>query len=338
MRRLSRRQLLFAAAMTAAGLLAGSVPRAPRSSRPASRAMWITPNEKFYQQQYYFSVPKVNISKWQLVIDGLVKKPLTLKPDALESFKPAEAMRTLECLGNRVGGEQIGNAVWQGFWFKELLDQVGVDPRATRAHFEAVDGYTTALDVAWLTQPGVLMATGMNGEPLPLAHGYPVRLVVPGLHGQKMTKWITRIEFIDHDYKGFWESLGWSDIAEAKTHSMIFTPLAGDWIRLPFEMSGMAWAGRRRIARVEVGIDQDWREAELVRGESTLTWTQWYFTLDSIQPGRHTLRVRATDEVGFTQHAPSDWLDNISVYPFSSISSYPDGTDQIHSIQVDVRA
>jgi len=174
----------------------------------------------------------------------------------------------------------------------------------------------------------------MNGEPLPLAHGYPVRMVVPGLHGQKMTKWITRIEFIDHDYKGFWESLGWSDIAEVKTHSMILTPTSGDVIKLPFEVSGMAWAGKRRITRVEVGIDQDWREAELVRGESTHTWTQWYFTLDSAQsgPGRHTLRVRATDETGFTQHAPSDWLDNISVYPFSSISSYPDGTHQIHSI------
>ena len=153
MRRLSRRQFLVAMGTAAAGLVAGCARKTPRVSAPASRELWITPNDRFYRQQYYFSVPRVDMTKWQLVIDGLVKKPLMLRPDDLKMFKLVEAMRTLECLGNRVGGEQIGNAVWQGFWFKELLDQVGVDPRATRARFEAVDGYTTALDVAWLKQP-----------------------------------------------------------------------------------------------------------------------------------------------------------------------------------------
>jgi hypothetical protein len=206
-----------------------------------------------------------------------------------------------------------------------LLVKAGIKPGATRARFEAADGYVTSVDLAWIAGPGVLLAYEMNGEPLPAAHGYPLRLLMPGLYGQKNPKWITRIEFVDRVEPGFWEKQGWSDTAEVRTNSHILVPLDGQNVAAPFEVRGVAWAGKRRIAKVEFAVDGAWRPAEILRGPGPLAWTQWYVTLGALNPGRHTFQVRATDDAGFVQGG--DGAARVG-------AAFPDGSAEIHRINV----
>jgi len=296
----------------------------------------ITPTDEFYTT--YWNVPSVgvDIDTWRLEIDGLVDKPLSLSYDEVLALPAVEEMRTLECIGNPVGGELIGNAVWKGFYLEPLLKEVGVQNKASRAQFAAADGYWTSVDLQWITQPGVLMAYEMNGEPLSPKHGHPLRILMPGLYGQKMPKWITQIHFTDEIVEGYWEGRGWSDVAAVKTNSQIWQPRDLDRLRLvegEIVVYGLAYAAPREIVRVELGIGTDelpapdstaWIEAELLKGPTPLAWTQWSAVWQA-SPGNYVLGVRATDSQGFTQ---------ISERQGVLQGAFPDGVDAVHDIVV----
>ncbi|UCC64229.1 MAG: molybdopterin-dependent oxidoreductase, partial [Anaerolineae bacterium] len=209
----------------------------------------------------------------------------------------------------------------------ELLKQVGIQADAIRAQFAAADGYWTSVDLEWITQPGVLMAYEMNGEPLPPFHGFPLRILMPGLYGQKMPKWITRIRFTDEVVQGYWEGRGWSDVASVQTNSQIWQPRDLDAVAGEVVVYGIAYAAPREIVKVELGIDdEEWIEAELLKGPAPLVWTQWSAVWQA-SPGDYRLSVRATDSEGFTQATGG---------PGVLARVYPDGTNAIHDIVVSV--
>jgi DMSO/TMAO reductase YedYZ molybdopterin-dependent catalytic subunit len=335
----TRRRFLLSAAGTTLALITGCevrdrLPVAEPSTTGPSRVQGlapddiiVTPNEEFFTTFFQTLQPRIDAATWQLEIDGLVDHPISVSYDEVRALPVVEEMRTLECIGNPAGGSQIGNAVWKGFYLDELLKQVGVQPEAIRAQFAAADDYWTSVDLKWITQPGVLMAYEMNGEPLSLQHGYPLRILMPGLYGQKMPKWITRIRFVDKIVEGFWESRGWSDVASVLTNSQIWRPRDLDLVAGEVIVYGIAYAAPREIVKVELGINQDqWIEAELLRGPSPLAWTQWS-ALWEATPGEYQLSVRATDSEGFVQAASG---------PEVFERAYPNGSNAIHDIDVSV--
>lgn len=345
-RALSRRAFLKGAAGTAVLLLvgcrvdketgevipnpAGSPTLTSAPPQPRTREIEITAITDFYEQQYQ-GVEHVDSGEWTLSIDGLVDNPVELTYDQVLARPRAEMMRTLECIGNPVGGNQIGNANWAGFWLAELLDEVGVRPEAVRARFAAADGYNTSVAREYIDRPGVLMAYEMNGQPLTPNHGFPLRIFMPGLYGQKMPKWITRIEFIDNDrHRGYWEQKGWSETAQVKTNSQIMVPSHISQVPLAeIEIYGVAYAGDREITGIEVGIEQgealSWLPAEMLSGPSNEVWTQFYLAWTPEEATSYTLLVRATDAGGFTQEERAAGILQ---------GAFPDGTDKIQNIVV----
>jgi DMSO/TMAO reductase YedYZ molybdopterin-dependent catalytic subunit len=340
MARITRRRLLTSAAGTTLALILGCAPRheldkvaEPSMTRTIGGGLTppnnvvITPNDEFYVTFFDKADPSVDIEEWRLDIDGLVDNPVSLTYDDVLGFPAVEEMRTLECIGNLVGGNQIGNAVWKGFYLDELLKEVGIQEEAIRAQFVAADGYGTSVDLKWITQPGVLMAYEMNGEPLPGIHGYPLRILMPGLYGQKMPKWITRIQFTDEIVRGFWEVQGWSDIAAVQTNSQIWEPANLEFVQSELFVFGIAYAAPREIVKVELGInDEKWLEADLIKGPSPLVWTQWSVFWNA-EAGDYTLKVRATDSEHFTQSSSGDGVLK---------GAFPDGTNAVHDIVVSV--
>ena len=343
----SRRQFLQAASGTAVLFLASCRPKPPENLPPStatavstplatlpplSRDLILTPNDEFYVMETN-GTPTIDLADWQLTIDGLVENPLSLRFDHILERPFIEQMRTLECIGNAVGGNQIGNAVWGGILLADLLAEVGVLDTAVRAKFEAADNYTTSVSLDWITQSGAMLAYQMNGEPLPPEHGYPLRLLMPGLYGQKMPKWISRIQFIDNNsHLGTWEKQGWSNVAQVKTNAQIMMPIHIQKVPFaPLEIFGVAYAGNRQITQVEVGIEQEdglltWQPAEeLVHGPSDEVWTQFYLPWTPPAAGTYTLLVRATDETGFVQTERARGVLE---------GAFPDGTDKIHNIVI----
>lgn len=291
----------------------------------APRTLIITPTGELYVQSYS-RVPQVDPQAWRLQIHGLVERPTELSLDDVHAFPKIEAVRTLECIGNPVGGPLIGNVAWAGFEAAGLWEQVGIKPEALRARFSAEDEYSTSVELKWITQPGVVMVYEMNGAPLPPEHGFPLRILMPGLYGQKMPKWIREIEFIDEPHHGYWETRGWSDVASVQTNSILRQPQSLERVssgRVP--VFGVAFAGLRRITAVEVRVDEgEWLPAELLQDPSSLVWTQWSINWEA-DAGSHRLAVRATDEDGFVQSTEGDSILS---------SAFPAGTDDIHSIVV----
>lgn len=348
MGKLTRRGFLVAAGSTAAAFIAGCVPRVPggqtavptddaasfgATSSPGSAApavsspdkIVITPTADFYEQSFS-QIIQIKPPQYQLTVDGLVDTPLTLELSDLQALPSDAFMRTLECIGNPVGGPLIGNANWKGFKISDLLSRTRIQSKATHARFQAADGYFTSVELEWLLQPDTILVYEMNGEPLPAAHGYPLRILMPGLYGQKMPKWITRIEFIDHAEAGIWEKQGWDFVASVKTNSIIQQPQSGKFPAGPQVIYGVAFAGKREVTAVEVQVDDEaWKEARLLQGPQYV-WTQWAVGWDAT-PGRHTLAVRASDAEGFTQSARASGLLD---------GSYPAGTDAIHSVTIQI--
>jgi DMSO/TMAO reductase YedYZ molybdopterin-dependent catalytic subunit len=263
-----------------------------------------SPDELYVTQYDYNNTPKIDASTWSLKVDGLVDSPMTFDYATVKAFPSFEEKRSLECIGNPLGGNLIGDVLWKGFDIQEILKQVKIKSTATHARFEAADGYSTSVALEWITQPNVMMAYEMDGQPLTTVHGFPLRILMPGLYGQKMPRWITHIEFIDHYFQGYWESGGWSDVASVQTNSIIAQPTDGYTTKAgaTLAIEGVAWAGKRKITKVEVQIDGGpWMPTTLVQGKSPLEWTQWYITWAAPAPGHYTIAVRATDETGFVQ-------------------------------------
>jgi DMSO/TMAO reductase YedYZ molybdopterin-dependent catalytic subunit len=265
----------------------------------------ITPNDRFYRIDSAFSIPRIEPSTHSVRFIGLVDRPFEITYDELLDLAGTEADVTLSCVSNEVGGALVGNARWLGVPLPELLDRAGVQPRATQVVGRSVDGWTGGFPVeAALDGRPALVAVGMNGEPLPAKHGFPVRLVVAGLYGYVSdTKWLSEVELTTFDaYDAYWIERGWSRYGPIKTQSRIDVPAAGARVAAgTVAVAGVAWAGERGISAVEVAVDEGgWQQAELADELATTSWRQWLLRWDA-PPGQHTLRVRATDGGGETQ-------------------------------------
>lgn len=288
---------------------------------------WQTPNADFYRIDTALTVPRVDPRGWRLRVHGLVDEEVEISFDDLVASDLVEAWVTLTCVSNPVGGDLAGNARWLGLPIRELLRRARPRGDADMVLSTSVDGFTasTPLDVL-MAAPEALLAVGMNGEPLPLEHGYPVRMVVPGLYGfVSATKWVVDLEVTRFaDATAYWTDRGWAEKAPVKTASRIDVPQ-------PFAklspgrvvVAGVAWAQTRGIERVEVSVDDgEWMEAELAEQYDVDTWRQWRLEWDAT-PGSHTLRVRATDGTGETQTA-------------ERVDPVPDGATGWHSVVVTV--
>ncbi|WP_425086276.1 molybdopterin-dependent oxidoreductase [Streptomyces hainanensis] len=314
---------------------ASAAPRMPRGAelRVPGLGPLVTPNADFYRVDTALTVPRVDAGSWRLRVHGAgVTRPLSLTFDDLLRRELVERRITLTCVSNPVGGPYAGNAHWIGVPLAEVLREAGVRPpsaggQADQLVSRSVDGMTIGTPVETvLDGRDALLALGMNGEPLPFAHGFPVRMLVPGLYGYvSACKWLSELELTTFDtYDAYWVERGWSREAPIKTQSRIDTPRG--LARLTagtVQVAGVAWAQHTGVDGVEVQVDDGpWLPAELADEDSVDTWRQWRWEWRA-EPGRHQLRVRATDRSGETQTA--DRADPV-----------PDGATGRHSVVVDV--
>jgi DMSO/TMAO reductase YedYZ molybdopterin-dependent catalytic subunit len=266
----------------------------------------VTPNERFYRIDTALLVPRPDLGRWRLRLTGMIDNPFELTYEELVAMPLVEQYVTIACVSNEVGGNLVGNARWTGVRLKELLDRAGVQPEATQIVGRAVDGFTAGFPTAHALadERESLVAVLMNGEPLPADHGFPARLIVPGLFGYvSATKWLAEIELTTLDgFDAYWVPLGWSKLGPILTQSRIDTPRDGS-AHPPgtVPVAGVAWAPDRGIERVELQVDEgDWVEAELSSPISDATWVQWLVRWEATA-GEHALRVRATDGTGEVQ-------------------------------------
>ena len=264
----------------------------------------IVPNNEFYQIDTALLTPIVDTANWQLRVHGMVDRETTLTWDELVQLPLFEQYVTIACVSNEIGGKLVGNAKWTGVRLREVLDMAGVQSGATQLVGRSVDGWTAGMPTAWVMDPArePMIAVRMNDEPLPPNHGFPARLIVPGLYGYvSATKWLAELELTTLEaFDGYWVPLGWSKEAPILTQSRIDTPRPGSVAVGQVPIAGIAWAPDRGISKVEVAIDGEWHEARLSSPISDATWVQWVFDWDATA-GRHQLQVRATDGAGETQ-------------------------------------
>lgn len=266
----------------------------------------VVPNDVFYRIDTRLTTPRLDAETWNLRIHGMVDREVTLTYADLQRMATVEQFVTIACVSNEVGGRLVGNALWTGVKLTSVLDSAGVKPEATQLVGRSFDGWTSGFPTAHLAGAGkdALIALSMNREPLPAAHGFPARLIVPGLFGYvSATKWITEIELTTLEaFDAYWVPLGWSKLGPILTQSRIDLPRRSGHVPLgAVEVAGVAWAPTRGISKVEVRLDSaDWVEAELSVPLSTAAWVQWRTTLD-VAGGPHALMVRATDGTGETQ-------------------------------------
>ncbi len=285
----------------------------------------VVPNADFYRIDTAIVVPRVDLDGWSLSFSGMVDNPYSINFDELMELPMVERYVTLSCVSNPIGGPLVGNARWLGVPLKDLLDRAGVQAGADQLVARSVDDFTVGFPTAVaIDGREALLAVGMNGEALPLEHGFPARLVVSGLYGYvSATKWISEIELTTWDgFDAYWVPRGWSKEAPIKTQSRIDTP--GRRIE-PGEhyIAGVAWAPNVGIARVEVEVDTGgWQEAQLTEPLSEDAWVQWRL-LYNFGSGSHRIRVRATDATGFTQGE-------------NQIPPAPNGAEGWHTISVTV--
>jgi DMSO/TMAO reductase YedYZ molybdopterin-dependent catalytic subunit len=288
----------------------------------------LTPADELYIVATTTRAPRVDISKWQLTVKGMVDHPFTLSYDDLRALPRLDQTSTLTCISNEVGGHLIGNMTWSGTRLRDLLQRAGVQSGAVDVVLRSVEGYSDSIPVERAMLAQNLIAYGMNGAALPIDHGFPARLIVPGIYGMKNVKWLGEIEVVGEDYQGFWEERGWSDTAIIKTQSALDTgnlDLSNDkHVKLEngkVVLGGYAFAGERGISAVEVQIDGGaWQPAQLKRPTSSLTWREWRYEWPAT-PGDHVAIVRATDGAGQLQTA--DLAD-----------PHPDGASGWHTLEL----
>jgi DMSO/TMAO reductase YedYZ molybdopterin-dependent catalytic subunit len=267
---------------------------------------YISPNRDFYRVDTALQIPDVPVADWSLRIFGTVDRELELTYDDLLAEDLVERRITLTCVSNEVGGELVDNATWLGVPVRRLLQRAGVGDGADAVRSRSHDGFTagTPLERLLDAEQEALVAVGMNGEPLPLAHGFPARLVTPGLYGYvSATKWLTELEVTRFaDFEAYWTTRGYAAQAPIKLSSRIDVPRS--FARLPAgpaAVAGVAWAQPAGVERVEVRVDGgSWQEARLGASDSPSTWRQWAWEWDAT-PGNHRLEVRATDRDGTVQ-------------------------------------
>jgi len=298
--------LVAIAGVAPAMRLAGAAEGAP------SRFGGLTPNRDFYVTSYG-DTPMVAADAWRLRIKGLVANPLELSYGEILALPAITETLTLECIGNPPDGTAIGNAEWTGPKLGALLDRARVSSKATWCAMRAADGYHTGLPSEELLRKENFLPYLMNGVALPPAHGFPVRIFIPGKYGMKQPKWITELEFLDRETPGYWEVRGWSNSAWRKVNSGFFSPRAQNGmlsfpdqsidVAAPVDIWGWALAGPSGIRRVEVSSDDGatWHDARLVENRSPYVWTIWRYRFAPTRKGSFVIRVRAADGNGVAQ-------------------------------------
>lgn len=327
-------RFLQARVSAAASRLAVVLPKAskPLAAIPAKAdfgvdglSPFVTPNGDFYRIDVNLLVPQVQAETWSLTVKGLVDKELTITYADVVAMPMVEADVTLACVSNEIGGRLVGNARWLGTPLLPLLERAGIDPKADQIVPRSVDGFTVGFPVDALRDGRTaLLAIGMNGEPLPIAHGFPARLVVAGLYGYvSAVKWLKEIELTTFaDFDPYWVKRGWAVDGPIKTMARIDTPRGFSRVQAgTVPLAGVAWAQTRGITKVEVQIDDGpWRETDLSADVGKDTWRQWLYRWDAT-PGSHQVTVRATDSTGETQTE-------------ERAEPFPDGATGWHSVAV----
>ncbi|MGN6161003.1 MAG: molybdopterin-dependent oxidoreductase [Marmoricola sp.] len=266
---------------------------------------WRTSADDFYRIDTALTIPAIDPSSWKLRIHGMVDREIEITYDQLIARKMSEGWVTLCCVSNPVGGNLISNAYFSGVPVRDLLKEAGVHPDADAVLQTSYDDWTCGTPIGALTDDRLaILAVAMNGEPLPLEHGFPVRTVVPGLYGYvSATKWVVDMEVTRFDrFSAYWTQRGWSAEGPVKTESRIDVPSDGATVPAgTVGIGGIAWSQHTGIERVEVQIDGGpWRKAELGGVPDTDTWVQWGLRVP-LASGRHQVAVRATDKSGSTQ-------------------------------------
>jgi len=286
---------------------AKATPRLPAGAKldVSGISSFYTPNNSFYRVDTDLVLPQVSPDQWTLQISGMVDRPVKLSFADLLRQPLTEADITLVCVSNEVGGPYAGNARWLGASLAGLLRRAGLRSGADQVLSTSVDGMTISTPVsAVMDGRNALLAVGMNGQPLPIAHGFPARMVVPGLYGYtSATKWITKLELTTFAaQKAYWTQRGYAAQAPIKTEARIDVPKPLSQVpKGHVAVAGVAWAPHRGISAVEVSVDNGaWHEARLAAADGIDTWRQWVWNWDAT-PGLHQLQVRATDGTGATQ-------------------------------------
>ncbi|NBH05244.1 molybdopterin-dependent oxidoreductase, partial [Amycolatopsis sp. SID8362] len=267
---------------------------------------FVTPNADFYRVDTALSVPQVRTEDWSLRLHGMVDREIRYRYGDIRNRPLVERTITMTCVSNEVGGTYVSTANFLGVDLADLLEEAGVRPGAEQLYSSSVDGWTSGSPVAAAMDRGrgAMLAIGMNGEPLPIEHGFPARLVIPGLYGYvSATKWVTDLEVTTwRARQAYWLKRGWGREAPIKTESRIDTPKGFETVPSgKVRAAGTAWAQHTGIAKVEVRIDGGpWQEAVLSHEVNLETWRMWWIEFDA-KPGGHQVVCRATDRSGYTQ-------------------------------------
>jgi len=294
-------------------------PFEPAAADPAAELMFqlvadklpaeVTDSDHFYVISKNFSDPVVRQDKWRLMVDGMVERPTMLAYEDLLALPSTTFLRTMECISNDIGGNLISNGQWTGVPLRIVLERAGVRSGAIKVQFGCDDGYSTAIPIAEAMEEQTILAYQLNGAPLPERHGFPTRLIFPAHYGMKNPKWITRITVTSDDYLGYWERQGWSDASVVQTMARIDTPTRKDRLAVgaPAVIAGIAYAGKRGIAGVEVSTDdgKSWQQAALQSPLGALTWVFWAHQWTPPNAGEFKVLARATDGGGTLQPAES---------------------------------
>lgn len=283
----------------------------------------MTPDGELFVIDITTRKPVLPDSTWTLKVHGLVERELELTYLDLLSMPAVEIHGTLMCISFTYDNHLIGTARWTGVPLRDVLQRCGIGGGAVDLVLKGAGGYSDSIPVAKALERNTLLAYGMNGTTLPIEHGFPCRLYVPDIYGEKNVKWLQEIEIVDYDYLGYWQERGWSDAAVINTISTIDTPqgdtLLNDSGVVP--VGGITFAGSRGVQSVRLRIDNgEWQETDLEPYDPELLWQRWRFDWDA-QPGEHRITVQATDWTGAIQE--TDERD-----------PYPDGMTGLHSVRV----
>ena len=307
-----------------------SAPPIPADVQPKGVALpsFVTASADFYRVDTALVVPQLSHGDWRLRIHGMVDREATYSFADLADFDVVEMVTTLTCVSNPVGGKLISTGVWTGYRVADLLAVAGVHANADMVLSTSIDGFTAGTPVEALTDGrDALLAFGLNGQPLPIEHGYPARLVVPGLYGYvSATKWVVEMELTRFDRaEAYWTRQGWAPRGPIKTESRIDVPKRGQQVPMgPVVFGGVAWAQNRGVRAVEILIDDGaWQPAQQGASYSNQTWRLWSFPWQAKSPGKHTITVRATDNTGAAQTA-------------DQVGTVPDGATGWHTVDFTV--
>ena len=267
---------------------------------------FVTPNADFYRIDTALAVPRIEPADWELRVHGMVEEEFTLTFDELLAMELDETYVTLTCVSNPVGGDLVGNAKWLGYPLRKVLERARPTDGADMVLSTSIDGFSASTPLEVLTDDrDAILAVGMNDEPLPLEHGFPVRMVVPGLYGYvSATKWVVDLEVTRFEDKmAYWTTRGWDERGPIKLATRVDVPRS--FARVPagtVAIGGTAWAQQRGIDAVQVRLDDgEWTEATLATEATVDTWRQWSYQWEDATPGLHTVTVRAVDRNGEVQ-------------------------------------